>query len=110
MELETLLQKSRIIQIPQVDEFADSEENTHIATSGDRVYIVSWDKKSGNWEILLARSTDGGKTFEKTINLSNSPDTRSDHAIILVNENNVYITWWETATNGTQDLVFRSSD
>jgi peroxiredoxin len=106
----TLLQKSRIIQIPQVDEIADSEENTHIATSGDRVYIVSWDKKSGNWEILFARSTDGGKTFEKTINLSNSPDTRSDHATILVNENNVYMIWWETARNGTQDPVFRASD
>jgi hypothetical protein len=76
----------------------------------DRVYIVSWDKKSGNWEILFARSTDVGKTFEKTINLSNSPDTRSDHATILVNENNVYMIWWETARNGTQDPVFRASD
>src|SRR5437867_3264383 len=105
-----LPQKSRIIEIPQVDVFADSEEDTHIATSGDRVYIVSWDKKSGNWEILFARSTDGGKSFEKTINLSNSPDTRSDHAMILVNENNVYMTWWETARNGTQELVFRASN
>lgn len=105
-----LPQKSRIIQIPQVDVFADSEENTHIATSGDRVYIISWDKGSENWEILFARSTDGGKTFEKTINLSNSPDTRSDHAMILVNENNVYMTWWETARNGIQDPVFRASN
>ena len=105
-----LPQKSRIIEIPQADVLDDSEEDTHIATSGERVYIVSWDKKVGNWEILFAKSTDGGKTFEKTINLSNSADTRSDHAMILVNENNVYLTWWETAKNGTQDLVFRASN
>ena len=105
----SLPQKSRIIQIPQADVFADSEEDTRIATSGDRVYVVSWDKKSGNWEILFAKSIDGGKTFEKTVNISNSPDTRSDHAMILVNENNVYLTWWETTRNGTQELVFRSS-
>jgi hypothetical protein len=106
----TLSQKSRTIEIPQVNVLADSEEDTHIATSGERVYIVSWDKKVGNWEILFTKSTDGGKTFEKTINLSNSPDTRSDHAMILVNENNVYMTWWETARNGTEELVFRASN
>jgi hypothetical protein len=105
-----LPQKSRTIELPQADVLADSEEDTHIATSGERVYIISWDKKVGNWEISFAKSTDGGKTFEKTINLSNSPDTRSDHALILVNENNVYITWWETARNGTQELVFRASN
>jgi hypothetical protein len=106
----TLPQKSRTIEIPQVDVLADSEEDNHIETSGEHVYIVFWDKKSGNWEILFARSPDGGKTFEKTINLSNSPDTRSDHAMILVNENNLYMTWWETARNGTQELVFRASN
>jgi hypothetical protein len=28
----------------------------------------------------------------------------------LLLENNVYMIWWETARNGTQDPVFRASD
>lgn len=43
-----------------------------MATSGNNVYVLSWDNKTGNWEVFLARSTDGGETFEEdTINLSN---------------------------------------
>jgi hypothetical protein len=106
----TLPQKSKIIKIPGIDKLLDSEENTKITVSGNNVYIVSWDKKTGNWEVFLARSTDGGKTFEKTVNLSNSSDTRSDRAGILADANNVYVAYWETAKNGTEKPVFRASN
>ena len=36
-----------------------------MAASGENVYVVSWDNKSGNWEVFMARSTDGGQTFEE---------------------------------------------
>jgi hypothetical protein len=96
--------------VPGLDILKDAEENTEIAASGDHVYVVSWDKKTGNWEILFARSTDSGKTYEKTINLSNSSVTRSDRAMILAQGDNVYMTWWETANNGMQQPVFRTSN
>ena len=83
---------------------------TLIATSGDKVYVTWWDKKTGNWEIMFARSTNGGKTFEKTINLSNSPDELSEKVSMAVNGKNLYFAWWETAKNGTKEPVFRASD
>ena len=103
-------QQTRIVPRQGVDVFEDSEENTRIEASGHSVYVVSWDKKSGNWEVFFARSIDNGQTFEKTINLSNSSNARSDRAWLVVEGNNVYVSWWETARNGTQMPVFIASN
>ena len=74
------------------------------------VYVLSWDNKTGNWEVFLAKSIDGGQTFEDTINLSNSTDTRSDDAHIFTEGENVYVTWWESASNGTRTPLFVASN
>jgi hypothetical protein len=96
---------------PDADILDDTLEATKMAASGENVYVVSWDNKTGNWEVFMARSTDGGQTFEEnTINLSNSPDTRSDDAHIVAEEDNVYVTWWETANNGTRTPLFVASN
>jgi hypothetical protein len=92
----TMPQKTKLVDNPLVDPLQDSEENTMIAASGENVYVVSWDKKTGNWEVFLARSTDNGETFEDTINLSNTTDAKSDGAMIEADGENVYVTWWET--------------
>jgi BNR repeat-like domain len=104
-------QKPHFIIRPIESNLQESEENTRIAASADgHVYVVSWDKKTGNWEVFLARSTDNGKTFEKTINLSNSSDTRSDRAWLVAEGSNVYVSWWETAKGGMQQPVIRVSN
>jgi hypothetical protein len=104
-------QKPHFIVRPIESNLLESEENTRIATSaGGHVYVVSWDKKTGNWEVFLARSTDNGKTFEKTINLSNSSDKRSDRAWLVAEGSNVYVSWWETAKGGMQQPVIRVSN
>ncbi|MDQ3806878.1 MAG: glycoside hydrolase [Thermoproteota archaeon] len=94
----------------------EAQENTQIASSGDNnIYVVSWDKKSGNWEVLFAASNDSGATFGDTINLSNTPDAKSDRAWLTVEGNNVYVSWWEmtggnsTSTGGVQEPVMRVS-
>jgi hypothetical protein len=100
-----------LLKIPGTDIFEDSAEDTKIAASGDNVYVASWDKKTGNWEVFLARSTDNGQTFEDTLNISNSSDTRSDAAEIAAEENNVYMTWFETSKDGTKvDSLLRVSN
>lgn len=100
-----------ITSIPAgLDILQDTSEATRMAASGNNVYVLSWDKKTGNWEVFLARSTDGGETFEDTINLSNSTDTRSDDAHIVAEETNLYMTWWETAKNGTRTPLFIASN
>jgi hypothetical protein len=95
--------------LPGLDHVEDAPENTRTAISGDNVYVVSWDKKNGNWEVFLARSTDNGETFEDTVNLSNTSETRSDMAEIHSDEENVYMTWWETSKDGIRDPVIAVS-
>jgi hypothetical protein len=85
-------------------------EAKHVVTSGNNVYVISWNKKSGNWEVFLARSTDGGDTFGETINVSNSTDTRSDGGHVYALGDNVYMTWWETSKNAISVPVFRASN
>ncbi|MBM3803249.1 MAG: hypothetical protein FJW26_13190 [Acidimicrobiia bacterium] len=50
-----------------------------VASSGSYVYVVWRDNPSAvlNAEILLARSSDGGKTFLPWENLSSTPSTSS---------------------------------
>jgi hypothetical protein len=106
----TMPQKDKLGTPSGLDPVQDSSEATHVATSGNNVYVLSWDKKSGNWEIFLSISNDNGETFGDTINLSSSPNTRSDGGHIYVLNNNVYTTWWETMKNGTTVPVFRASN
>ena len=94
----------------------EAQENTLIAASDNNVYVVSWDKKSGNWEVFFAASNDNGATFRDTINLSNTPDAKSDRAWLTKEGNNVYVSWWETtggnttSTGGVQEPVLRVSN
>jgi hypothetical protein len=48
-------------ETPSIGEF----ENT--------VYIVWTDNSPGNYDIFFIKSTDGGNTFSKPLNLSNDP-------------------------------------
>jgi len=107
----TMPQPSTIGAFPGLDPVEDVPlEATHVATSGSNVYVASWDKKSGNWEVFLASSHDNGETFGDTVNISNSTDRRSDAAHIFAGNDNVYLTWWETSKNGTTVPVFRASN
>jgi hypothetical protein len=105
----TLLQKSEV-RPPAFDPLEDSQENTRIATSGDNVYVASWDKKTGNWEVFLSTSHDNGQNFGETINLSNTTDAKSDRAWLEAEGDNVYVSWWETQAPGKQEPVFKASN
>ena len=104
-------QTSKLGVPPGLDPVEDSPlEATHVAAFGKNVYVASWDKKTGNWEVFVARSTDNGDSFGDALNLSNSSNTRSDDAHIFALNDNVYTTWWETSKNGTSVPVFRASN
>jgi hypothetical protein len=72
-----------------------------IAVSGDNVYLTWWDNKTGNNEVFFAGSNDGGKTFDKEINLSNAKGGSADSQI-TAQGNNVYVTWWDNKTGNWQ--------
>lgn len=94
----------------QLEPEEKTPKHVPIATSGDNVYLVWPDNKTGNWEIFFKASSDGGNTFGSKINLSNDT-TRSDNGSIAAEGNNVYVTWWNTNNQtGLREPVFRASD
>jgi hypothetical protein len=105
----TLPQKPEV-RPPNFDPVEEAEENTRIAASGSNVYVSSWDKKTGNWEVFLSASKDNGKSFGETINISNTTDAKSDRAWLEAEDDNVYISWWETTGPGKQDPFLKVSN
>lgn len=81
-------------------------EHPQIAISGNNVYVAWIDDNTlsssssatiaKNKEILFRKSIDGGNTFDKIINLSNSSNADSYNQEIAAAENNVYIVWQDT--------------
>jgi plastocyanin len=75
------------------------EPKAPMVASGDNLYIVWWTNKSGNWEVMFRASNDTGETIGDQINLSNSIDADSQNAEMVAQDDNVYVSWWETSTN-----------
>lgn len=80
-----------------------------MASSGDNLYIVWPDNKTGNWELFFTKSENGGDTFETPINISNNTSF-SANATILSHENHVSITWWDNKTGKIEPFVRSSHD
>ena len=55
-------------------------------------------------------SNDGGKTFGKDINLSESKGIVSERTEIDASGDNVYVTWWDKGTDGKDTPLLRISD
>ncbi|HYY67685.1 MAG TPA: sialidase family protein [Nitrososphaeraceae archaeon] len=84
--------------------------DNQITAENNNVYIRSWDNKTGNWEILFARSTDNGASFADPINISNSSDLRLIGARIAAEGNYVYISWIDiNPENEQRDVFVRTS-
>jgi hypothetical protein len=104
-----LLQQVEAFTIPGVGK----EPKAPMVASGDNLYIVWWTNKSGNWEVMFRASNDAGETIGDKINLSNSTDADSQNAEIVAQDDNVYVSWWETSTNPanqTSESVLRISN
>ena len=69
-----------------------------------------WTHKTGDWEVMFKASHDKGKTFGKTINLSNSPGASSTNAEISTVGNNVSVSWREKFSNSSSEPVMRISN
>src|SRR6476660_1778077 len=51
---------------------------------GKNISMIWLDDSSGYRDVYFKRSSDGGKTFEKTINLGNIPGGAFDHQIVVI--------------------------
>jgi hypothetical protein len=65
-----------------------AERKAPSVVTGDSIYIAWWtnNTENGNEEVMFRASNDGAATFGDKINLSNSPDTQSPTAEILLLE------------------------
>jgi hypothetical protein len=81
-----------------------------VAVTGNKEYVTWWDNTTGNWEVFIAKSTNGGKTFVSPIDISNSPNASSVGARIAAQGSNVYITWMDIKPNGQKQIMFRTSN
>jgi len=83
-----------------------------IAKSGSSFVYVIWRDFTTNGaggDILFKRSTDGGKTFGSTINLSNNAGISEDAKIVATGPY-VYVVWSdESASPGKGEIYFRAS-
>jgi hypothetical protein len=108
-----LLPQQRSVEAFTLPGFGRGEPKAPMVASGDNLYVVWWTNKSGNWEVMFRASSDSGQTIGDKINLSNSTDADSQNAEIVAQDDNVYVSWWETSTNPankTSESVLRISN
>lgn len=79
-----------------------------MSVNGNSIYATWMDDSSGNFEILFAKSTDGGRTFGAPIDLSNSKQD-SGYPQIAIRDGNVYAVWTETVSDKNYDIYFAKS-
>jgi len=77
---------------------------------GKDINIVWMDNVSGNYDIMFSKSTDGGSTFRKPLDISKSQKD-AGYPELAVSGNNVYVTWTNTMEGNNYDVLFsKSSD
>jgi hypothetical protein len=87
---------------------AASDDNNMYVVWQDSV-IPSSDYGSGrNYDIFVKKSSDGGETFEESLNLSANPGF-SEHPQLSAYNNNVYVVWADD-TSGNREVLFAKSD
>lgn len=79
-----------------------------VIVSGNNLYAVWMDNTSGNYDIFFTKSTDGGNTFVKPINIS-SLKGDSGYPQFTVWKNNIYVTWTQTMSGINYDVFFAKS-
>lgn len=90
-----------------VSNTSGESERVQIIVDGNDVYSVWTDKYSENSDVFFAKSTDGGQSFDKAINISQN-DGVSAFPRIAISESNVYIVWYDY-TLGQSDIFFAQS-
>ena len=79
-----------------------------IVVSKNNVYAVWMDNTSGNYDIIFAKSTDGGKSFGNPVNVSQT-GLDSGYPQLAISGDSVYVTWTETLSDNNYDVYFAKS-
>lgn len=78
-----------------------------VAAAGPNVYAVWHELRKGKVDVYFHRSTDGGKTWDRPVKLSNGP-ANSAHASVAATESDVHVIWVDMR-EGLGDTYYRRS-
>lgn len=78
-----------------------------IDISGNNTCVVWSDESPGNADIFFTKSTDGGETFSKQVNLSNNIRGSFDPAL-TISKNHIFVPW-DDDSPGNADILFTKS-
>lgn len=82
-----------------------------VALANGGIYVVWRDRATaGGWEILFARSGDGGHTFSPPLNVSRTPGLANVPAIAARRGGGITVAWQDDRTGTPQIFVARSMD
>ena len=101
--------ESHINSLVNISSNKGNSELPKFAVTGKNISILWLDDSSGYRDLYFKRSIDGGKTFEKSINLGNIPGGAYDHQIAVIN-NYVFVIWEQSPENNGQIFFKRSTD
>jgi hypothetical protein len=71
------------------------------------IFVVWDDDSPGSADIFFTKSTDGGETFSKPVNLSNNTRGSFDPAL-AISKNDIYVAW-DDDSPGNADILFTKS-
>jgi hypothetical protein len=71
------------------------------------IFVVWDDDSPGNADIFFTKSTDGGETFSKPVNLSNNTRGSFDPAL-TISKNHIFVAW-DDDSPGNADILFTKS-
>ncbi len=88
---------------------AGDSQFPQIESEGNRTFVVWQDNTTGNNEIYLKRSTDGGVSFDAKKNMSNNAGD-SQFPQIESEGNRTFVVWQDNTTGNNEIYLKRSTD
>lgn len=98
---------SEPINLSKSEDFSQTGRDTQIALAGNNVFVVWFEGTNIDSDVFFTKSADGGMTFSKPINLSQTSG-RSELSQIAANKENLYVIW-QDYSQGNGDIFLRES-
>jgi hypothetical protein len=99
---------------PKIPSYSNktSSYELKVAAQGDNVYVIATGGVMNDTtpDVFIRTSNDGGKTFGKDINLSESKGIPSTRVQIEASGDNVFVTWWDKIGIKDQPMMRISHD
>lgn len=91
-----------------ISSVSGNSELPSLLVSSDGIFTIWTETESGKSNVLFSKSTDGGFTFDKPVNLSALANGQSSYPQFVEGNNHIYVTW-QSALSGTSNILLTRS-